>query len=192
MQKMAYKINDEYYFVITPKISSPFIISETEYDELTKIKHEVKQFSPMEAIKEFPQAKKFYTAQIKILNKEISDLTDYKRQAMSKEYIEELIQEKILLRDQLKRAVNFEHMTEMKGLPIDEAKLIPITQFIQFNNSGFAKCIFHNEKTGSMKYYPKDNHCYCFSCAKKADVIDIVQQLNSCTIQQAVNFILNK
>lgn len=66
------------------------------------------------------------------------------------------------------------------------AKRFPIDQMIEFKNGGFAKCLFHDEKSASMKYYPKTNTVYCFPCAKKWDAIDIYMQLYGITFGEAV------
>ena len=79
---------------------------------------------------------------------------------------------------------------------IFNAKQVPITQFIKFNYNGFAPCIFHKEKTGSMKYnkpgtkYP--NTVKCYGCGQMADVIDIVQHLNGINLKEALKIILKK
>jgi hypothetical protein len=66
-------------------------------------------------------------------------------------------------------------------------KQIPITNYIEFNRAGFACCLWHSpDKSPSMKYYPKDNHVHCFSCGKSGDVIDVFQQLHSCSFREAV------
>jgi len=55
---------------------------------------------------------------------------------------------------------------------------------------GFAVCPFHGEKTGSLKYYKKDNKAHCFGgCAKSFDVIDIVQKMNGYTLPQTIKFL---
>lgn len=69
------------------------------------------------------------------------------------------------------------------------AKAVPITNYLKFNSAGFAKCIFHQDDTPSLKYY-KDNHTYCFSCSKRCDTIDIVSQLYSLDIKEAIKKIL--
>ncbi len=67
-----------------------------------------------------------------------------------------------------------------------EAKQYPIYQLVEFNRAGFARCIWHNEKTASMKYYKNKNTVYCFGCNKKADVISVYMQLNQCSFMEAV------
>ena len=47
---------------------------------------------------------------------------------------------------------------------------------IRVDKKGFCKCIFHDEKTPSMKLY-KDSF-YCFSCQKSGDIFSFVQQID--------------
>lgn len=62
----------------------------------------------------------------------------------------------------------------------------PITDHIEFNGANMARCIWHREKTASMKYYPKDNHVYCFGCNKHGSVIDVVMAKDNCTFLEAL------
>lgn len=67
-----------------------------------------------------------------------------------------------------------------EGSPtIEQAKRVPISNFIKFSKAGFAKCIWHQEKTPSLRYYPKTNSVYCFSCGKSGDVINVLMHLNN-------------
>lgn len=68
-------------------------------------------------------------------------------------------------------------------------KEIPITRFIDFNGAGFANCIWHSEKSPSLKYYPKNNTCYCFGCSKSGDVISVIRQINSCSFPEALEIL---
>lgn len=43
---------------------------------------------------------------------------------------------------------------------------------IEVNRGGFARCVFHSERTGSMKIY-KDGY-HCFGCGAHGSVIDLV------------------
>ena len=51
---------------------------------------------------------------------------------------------------------------------IDKAKQYPIDQLIEIKN-GFAKCLWHIEKQGSMKFYREENRLHCFSCNQSHD-----------------------
>lgn len=69
-------------------------------------------------------------------------------------------------------------------------KAIPIKQILNQHakpdSSGLYKCIFHNDKTASMKVYDSTNKVYCFGCGRSADVIDVYAELNNCNTKQAI------
>lgn len=65
------------------------------------------------------------------------------------------------------------------------AKCYPIENLIEFKHKK-ACCIWHNEKTPSMAYYPKTNSVYCFGCGKYGDAIDVYRQLHGCDFKTAV------
>ena len=48
---------------------------------------------------------------------------------------------------------------------------------VQVNRGSFASCLFHNERTPSMKLY--DNHFHCYGCTKHGDVITLTGQIFS-------------
>ena len=56
---------------------------------------------------------------------------------------------------------------------------------IEVNRAGFCSCPFHAEKTGSMKVW--NDHVYCFGCHRKADVIDLAQELYGLPFKGAVD-----
>lgn len=74
---------------------------------------------------------------------------------------------------------------------LEVAKQIPITDYIEFNRSGFANCIWHNERTPSMKYYPKENRVWCFGCGCGGDSVDVVAQINNCSVGEALKLMKN-
>ena len=45
------------------------------------------------------------------------------------------------------------------------------------NRAGYICCLWHNEKTGSLKLYEGNRGFYCFGCGKNGSCIDIVMQL---------------
>lgn len=66
---------------------------------------------------------------------------------------------------------------------IEQAKAYPISQLLDFDRQGFCKSLWRpEEKTASMKYYPKTNHVYCFSSKKKSDAIDVYAHLHNIEI----------
>ena len=73
---------------------------------------------------------------------------------------------------------------------VQRAKTVDIRTLIPFNHQGFAKCIFHNEKTASMKYY-KDNTFHCFGCNKNGDAIDIVMKRDGLSFREALKKLCN-
>ena len=48
---------------------------------------------------------------------------------------------------------------------------------IRVNTKGFANCIFHEERTDSMRIYDGTRGFHCFGCGKSGDGVDIVQKL---------------
>ncbi|MBR0090582.1 MAG: hypothetical protein IJP92_02670 [Lachnospiraceae bacterium] len=70
---------------------------------------------------------------------------------------------------------------------IKEAYTLPdvLDRFgVTINRHGFCACIYHGERTASMKIYP-DNTYYCFCCGKHGDQITAVMQLTGLPFQSA-------
>jgi hypothetical protein len=86
-------------------------------------------------------------------------------------------------------ALNKKGSSNQGSLDLNLAKQIPISNFLEVNSAGFARCVWHNEKTGSLKYYPKDNRVHCFGCGRSGDVIDVVRQINNCSLTEAIKLI---
>lgn len=94
---------------------------------------------------------------------------------------------------EVKRAIKtYDIPKNFSGDKLARAKLVPIPRFINFNNEGFAKCVFHNEKSPSMYYYEKQNKVKCFGCDKLADVVDVVMAQQNITFTEALKIILNE
>lgn len=75
---------------------------------------------------------------------------------------------------------------------IARAKDVPLTELIEVNAAGFARCPFHNERTGSFKYYKNNNTWYCFSHGEGGDIIAFVMKQNEMSFSQAVRFLNGK
>lgn len=73
----------------------------------------------------------------------------------------------------------------VQEVDIAKARSYPIENLLQFNGAGKAYCIFHND-TGIPNMHKYDNTVYCFSCNRKADVIDIYMEQNAVDFIQAV------
>ena len=52
-------------------------------------------------------------------------------------------------------------------------------------------CPFHEDKSPSMKFYPKKNLFLCFGCGARGSPIDFVMKIENCTFQEAVFKISN-
>ncbi len=53
------------------------------------------------------------------------------------------------------------------------------------DRSGFVRCPFHREKTGSLKLYP-DGRYHCFGCGADGDAIDFTARLHGLSPLEAV------
>lgn len=100
----------------------------------------------------------------------------------------ELIEEK---NSEHKRLLqNFAKREKYEGSDeLARAKSVPIERFLIFDQTGKARCIWHNEDTGSLHYYREKNKVYCFGCSESGDVIDVVMTLQKMTLGQAIKYL---
>ena len=75
---------------------------------------------------------------------------------------------------------------------IEAAKGIPIDTLLEFNRAGFARCIAHDEKTASMKYYRNVNRVNCFGCNFNEDAIGVIMKMRNAPFTEAVRFLVGK
>lgn len=68
---------------------------------------------------------------------------------------------------------------------IERAREYPIENLVEANKSGMAICLFHEDTRPSMSI-KKFNRARCFTCGKKADVIEIYQKINGASFKDAV------
>ena len=54
---------------------------------------------------------------------------------------------------------------------------------VKVNHKGFCNCMFHSEKTDSMKVY--ENSFYCFGCGASGDIFTLVSHFEECNFQEA-------
>ena len=81
---------------------------------------------------------------------------------------------------------------EITEQDIEHAKQIPISSLLEFNRAEFARCLWHEDKTPSLKLYKNKNRVHCFSCDKNEDTIGIIQQLHHTDFISAVRFLIKK
>jgi hypothetical protein len=74
---------------------------------------------------------------------------------------------------------------------IARAKAVPASELLSFGSAGFTSCIWHSEKTGSLKWNKKDNTVHCFGCGKHSDTIGIAMQVWSIGFKEAVKRLNN-
>lgn len=127
-----------------------------------------------------------------LLSIELDRLTRQKRSAMNEGrdygFIDEAIKfinDSIERIDDKIRRKNIPHTLDASR--IDIAKAYPIDALIEFNYQGFARCLWHEEKTPSMHYYKDKNRVSCFGCSKHGDSIDVYQKLHNCSVKQAID-----
>lgn len=156
----------------------------------------------------FPEAKKICKELVKSYNSSIGYLEDFRpkyQQVLYKEFknpkersnweylvIGALINVPTAWYEiqikRLKRLISYNSLQNVDyKKSIELARQTPIDELVVFNSMGFADCIWHNEKTGSMKYYKRDNRVHCFGCGKNGDVIDVLMKLKNCTFGECLN-----
>jgi DNA primase len=113
------------------------------------------------------------------------DITDYLMNHSREDFKELMKQSKVYPRPL--KELSFART--VGGTDLEKAKSYPIEKLIEFRQRK-AKCIWHNEKSGSLHLY-KDNHVYCFGCSRGGDAIDVYQTLNNASFEEAVNYLSN-
>ena len=53
----------------------------------------------------------------------------------------------------------------------------------------FCKCIFHQEKTGSLVFFSNNNRYKCFGCGESGDIISLVSKIENLTFKEACEMI---
>lgn len=75
---------------------------------------------------------------------------------------------------------------------IKAKKAYSIGSLIEFNRNGFARCLWHNDSSPSMKFYHVDNYVYCYGGCGHKDLIDVVMALDGIDFNQAIEKINGK
>lgn len=94
---------------------------------------------------------------------------------------------------ELKKFMNLTKPKVMsKTLDIQRAKMMPIRDLYDFEVSRetskmiYAKCPFHDQKTGSFTIYKDSNSWFCYSCNIGGDSISFLQKLKDIGFVEAV------
>lgn len=164
---------------------------ETQRIDTEKVREILEKDRLLKVPKQF-RYKKDVHEEIKTINKKIEVLVEHRREwdekyGQENVFIEIDIEDLVAEKNRLKNMVKFNTQEKMD---IATAKLVPITDFMQFNEYGFARCPFHNEKSPSFRYYPENNRAYCFAGCGNKDVIDIVQAIHNINLPKALKLLL--
>lgn len=140
---------------------------------------------------ELPQPKLDDT---KSISKALTECSELRKVLKSHELSTALLEEHIRILNQAKEQFKKSKVITEKREEITSIKEVPISNFVQFDPSGFAKrCIWHSpakdQKTPSLHYYKKTNTVYCFACNTSGDVISVVRHLNNCSFVEAVEIL---
>lgn len=139
--------------------------------------------------------KKEIKEEIKWVNDWISEIILENKQGKgyrpwNNRWIEKLIDRENKLKNKLKYMQIAPDSTHIERLKLAQA--VPLSNFLEFNRAGKTKCIYHNEKDGSLHYYKKSNKAYCFSCRKMVDGIEIIKVQQNLSFIDSINYILGK
>lgn len=105
--------------------------------------------------------------------------------------MEYLDKRKMYYEQRLDRIQRFDSVSTESDEIQKAKKAQPISNFIKFNRSGFAKCPWHEDGSPSLKYYHLDNRVYCYGGCGNKDLIDVVMALERVDFTSAVKKLNN-
>lgn len=95
--------------------------------------------------------------------------------------------------DRLQKIKKFftRHKLEVKhGDTFKSAKNVPISNFIRFSPSGYARSVWNkNDKNPSMKFYAEDNRVYDYSTGQGGDAIDVYMAFKDIKFKEAIDLL---
>lgn len=87
----------------------------------------------------------------------------------------------------LKKTFTKHQMDPSVGDKFNAAKSVPISSFLAFSSSGFAKSVWNkSDKNPSMKLYHDQNRVYDYSTGQGGDAIDVFMAINDVNFKEAV------
>ncbi len=60
---------------------------------------------------------------------------------------------------------------------------------VSLDSNNKALCVFHQEKTPSLQFYPRTNSFFCFACGEAGNVFDLVKKQRNCNFKEAVQYV---
>lgn len=134
--------------------------------------------------------KKNINDQLKTINQAINYFREktYNISDTEKLMYESLIETLGEKKQELTKRLNMKKLSK-EEMDLTNVKAYPIDSILEFNRAGFTKCLWHSDKSPSLKYYQKQNKVYCFAGCGSKDVLDCVQAIKSCTLKEAINFL---
>ena len=139
--------------------------------------------------------KKEIKQDIKILNDQLEWWLDLKHNApneITKVYCDLHLEDYQVKKENLLKKLRYVGI-KFGNDDLVRARQAPISDFLKFNSAGFANCPFHGpERTNSFHKLPGKERGYCFSCQKRADLIDVIMEIHQCKLPEALKIILKK
>jgi len=180
----------------------PFGLTERDLSELREddpfelfeyeLAHKPVRLSDRELLEIFPkEARNYLKQKIKDLYMECQNLEGKKRAAIKEhdDWLLDILEGKRQKLEDEAMKIKWLLKGEESNQNLEVAKRIPISNFLEFTRAGFTKCLWHEERTGSLKYYPKTNHVYCYAGCGKKDVVDVVMQLRNVDFKEAIKIL---
>lgn len=173
--------------------------------------------SPYELARLFPEAVTVIRSQIKMMKQKRNELRERGKEIRNvierevrlygvQETLKELylgiyvdipmkeIEERLMRYEKMEYLIKTKDDIDIRKQQTDNirrAKEIPIDTMLTFKND-VTKCIWHDEKTPSLKYYKKTNTVHCFAGCGSHDSIDVTRKLNDCSFYKAIQILLKK
>lgn len=140
------------------------------------------------------KTKKSLRQDIKLLNDKLDWWLSYKKTApneITKVYCDLHLEDYQLKKENLSKKLRYVGV-KFSNDKLMMARQVPISDFLEFDRYGMAKCPFHSERTASFHKIPKKEKGYCFGGCGTKDVVDVVMVQNNCTLPEALKIILKK
>lgn len=92
------------------------------------------------------------------------------------------------MREELSGRVRSRH--ELDASDFDQARQAPLADYLTIPKNRLIPCLFHEERTPSMRLW--EDHFHCFGCGAHGTTIDIVMKLLGFDFMNAVRYIIKR